>query len=106
MAVPDCPALHSSVDEESLIKQYFDRGYTYKDIRAFLEAKHGIVLSEDQLRGLLKRLGLKRRGSESSLEEVEAAIRVSKNKDLTRPKNRTITAQMCSDKAKVCSGKM
>ena len=81
MAVPDCPALHSSVDEESLIKQYFDRGYTYKDIRAFLEAKHGIVLSEDQLRGLLKRLGLKRRGSESSLEEVEAAIRVSKNKD-------------------------
>ena len=53
MAVPDCPALHSSVDEESLIKQYFDRGYTYKDIRAFLEAKHGIVLSEDQLRGLL-----------------------------------------------------
>ena len=95
------------IDEESLIKQYFDRGYTYKDIRAFLEAKHGMVLSEDQLRGLLKRLGLKRRGSESSLEEVEAAIRVtSKNKDLTRPKNRTITAQMCSDKAKVCSGKM
>lgn len=79
MAVPDCPALHSSMDEESLIKRYFENGYTYKDIRAFLEAKHGIQLSEDQLRGRLKRLGLKRRGSESSLEEVEAAIQVSKN---------------------------
>ena len=32
----------------------------YKDIRAFLEAKQGIVLSEDQLRGRLKQLGLKR----------------------------------------------
>ena len=79
MAVPDCPALHSFMDEESLIKRYFENGHTYTDIRAFLEAKHGIQLSEDQLRGRLKRLGLKRRGSESSLEEVEAAIQVSKN---------------------------
>ena len=42
-----------------------------------MEIKHRIVLSEDQLRGRLKRL--KRRGSESSLEEVKAAIQVSKN---------------------------
>jgi len=51
MEVPDCPALHprSPVDEESLIKQYFERGYTYEDIRAFLEAKHGTVLTQDQL---------------------------------------------------------
>ena len=44
-----------------------------------MEIKHGIVLSEDQLRRWLKCLGLKRRGSESSLEEVKAAIQVSKN---------------------------
>ena len=31
----------------------------YKDIRAFMEIKHGIVLSQDQLRGWLKCLGLK-----------------------------------------------
>ena len=31
MAVPDCPALHFSLDEESLIK-YFENGYTYEDI--------------------------------------------------------------------------
>ena len=36
MAVPDCPALHSSLDEDALIKRYFDNGYTYKDIRAFM----------------------------------------------------------------------
>ena len=79
MAVPDCPALYSSLDEESLIRQYFVNGYTYKDIRAFLEIKHGIILSEDQLQARLKRLGLKRRGDESCLEEVEAAIQVSMN---------------------------
>ena len=39
------------------------------------------MLSEDQLRGRLKQLGLKRRGSESSLKEVEAIL-VSENKDL------------------------
>ena len=79
MAIPDCPALCSSLDKDSLIRKYFENGYAYKDIRTFLESKHGIVLSEDQLRGRLKRLGLKRRGNESTLEEVEAAIQVSKN---------------------------
>ena len=49
----------------------------YEEIRAFLEDKYGIVLSQDQLRGRLKQLGLRRRGNESSLEEVEAAIQVS-----------------------------
>ena len=59
MAVPDCPALHYSVDEKLLIQQYCEKGYMYKDIRAFTEIKHGIVLSEDQLRGWLKCLCLK-----------------------------------------------
>ena len=79
MAIPDCPALHFSVDEESLIQQYFEKGYMYKDIRAFIEIKHAILLSEDQLRRRLKHPGLKRRGNESSLEEVKAAIQVTKN---------------------------
>ena len=55
----------SSLDEESLIKRYFENGYTYKDIW-----DHAVR------RCRLKRLGLKRQGSESSLEEVEAAIQV------------------------------
>ena len=52
--------LHFSVDEELLIQQYFEKGYMYKDIRASMEIKHKIVLSEDQLHGWLKRLGIKR----------------------------------------------
>ena len=74
MAVAD-----SSIDEELLIKRYFENDYKDKDIRAFLEAKHGTQLLEDQLCGRLKQLGLKPQGSKPSLEEVEAAIQISKN---------------------------
>ena len=66
------------MDEHELLRSYFDKGYTYKDIRDFMEVKHGISLSEDQLRRKLKTLGLKRRGSSVELpfDEVEAAIQV------------------------------
>ena len=72
MAVADCPVLHQSPSEYELLRCYFTKGYTYKDI------KHGISLTEDQLRRKFKKLGLKRRGGdiESSLEEVQAAIEV------------------------------
>ena len=33
MAVADCPAFHQSLDEHELLRSYFDKGYTYKDIR-------------------------------------------------------------------------
>ena len=49
MAVADCPAFHQSLDEHELLRSYFDKGYTYKDIRDFMEVEHGISLSEDQL---------------------------------------------------------
>ena len=78
MAVADCAALHRSLNEDELIKFYFMKGYTYNNIRSFLETKHSIKLTEDQLRWKLKKLGLKRRGEDvqSSIEEVQAAIEV------------------------------
>ena len=77
MAVANCPALCNQIcDEDELLRKYFDRGYTYKDIRDFMEARHGVHLTEDQLRRKLTRLGLRRRGNDSPLEEVEAAIEV------------------------------
>ena len=78
MAVADCPAFHQSLNECELLRSYFNKGYTYKDIKDFMETKHGIFLSEDQLRRKLKALGLKRRRDsvESPLDEVEAAIQV------------------------------
>ena len=76
MAVADCPAFHQSLDEHELLRIYFNKGYTYKDIRDFMESKYGISLSEDQLRRKFKKLGLKRRGESvaSPLDEMEAAI--------------------------------
>ena len=59
MAVADCPAFHQSLDEHELLRGYFDKGYTYKDIRDFMEVKHGISLSEDQLQRKLQTLGLR-----------------------------------------------
>lgn len=74
----DCPALHSA-EEEELIASYFDDGYTYAEICTFLNLRHGIVLTVDQLRYRLKKMGLGRRQPElqTPLEEVEAAISVS-----------------------------
>ena len=65
--------------EEAVIRQYFEDGYKYDDIRKFLKLQHGISLTLDQLRRRLKVMGLKRRGVEleSSVEEVQAAIVVS-----------------------------
>ena len=81
MAVADCAALHrgSALNEDELIQFYFKKGYTYQNIRSFLATKHGIELTDDQLRWRLKKLALKRRGEEvqSSLEEVQAAVEVS-----------------------------
>ena len=80
MAVADCAALHrSALNEDELIQFYFKKGYTYQNIRSFLAAKHGIELTDDQLRWRLKKLALKQRGEEvqSSLEEVQAAVEVS-----------------------------
>lgn len=75
--LPDSLALHSW-DEETLIKSYFKEGYTYFEICSFLELRHRIVLTIDQLRGRLKKLNLKRRGDEiqTLLEVVSAAIMV------------------------------
>jgi len=49
MAVANYLALHQPQGEDELLQSYFERGYTYKDIRSLMEIKHGISLSEDQL---------------------------------------------------------
>ena len=59
MAFPDCAALHTW-DEDTLIKSYFKDEYTYEQICSFLESRHGIHLTMDQLRTRLKKLNLRR----------------------------------------------
>ena len=79
MADHESFAVISPSSEEAVIRQYFVDGYKYNDIRKFLQFRHGISLTSDQLRRRLKIMGLKRRGVElqSSLEDVQEAIAVS-----------------------------
>ena len=79
MAMPDSPALHSDLCEEQLIT-FFEDGYTYHQISSFLNIRHGINRTTEQIKYRLAKLRLRRRGGgdESSLEAVEAAIQVTK----------------------------
>ena len=80
MAVPDCPALIPLWMKNRLSSNILKRATCIKTLEHSWKLNTGLCCqTEDQLRGRLKRLGLKRRGSESSLEEVKAAIQVSKN---------------------------
>ena len=74
----DCPALHQSFDENTLVIKYFQEGYTYPVILTFLQRAHGLEMTLDQLRGVLRKLGLKRRGDDvqSPIDDVERAIQV------------------------------
>ena len=48
-----------------LLKAYFSRGYSYKDISIFLLTLHDIVLSVHSLKKIFKKLGLKRNNTGS-----------------------------------------
>ena len=48
-------------DEERLITEYFNHGYSYLEILAFLLLYHSIVISYRTLKRRLQKLGLRRR---------------------------------------------
>ena len=50
----------SFATRDELLKAYFSRGYSYKDISLFLLTLHDIVLSVHSLKKIFKKLGLKR----------------------------------------------
>lgn len=56
------PTSSSSNERSSLIVEYFKLGFKYKEILGFLLLRHGILLSLRQLKNILKKLNLKRRG--------------------------------------------
>lgn len=51
-----------NVGKSSLIVEYFKQGFKYSEILGFLLLRHGILLSMRQLKRILQRLNLKRRG--------------------------------------------
>ena len=53
--------LEPNVDEESLVKYYFHRGFTYEEILQFLEKHHNHNISYNTLLRRLKQYGLSRK---------------------------------------------
>ena len=57
-----------------LIKAYFNRGYTYKEILLFLACLHGIKLSLSWLKQIIRRLGLRRQQVQTQ-ESLKLVVR-------------------------------
>ena len=56
-------------DEESLIKYYFQRGFTYQEIILFLAKRHNIEMSYSTLLRRMKLYGLSRRISSKKMSQ-------------------------------------
>ena len=65
------PSFDANVDDrDTSITKYFQCGFLYKEILAFLAIYNGTILSLRQLKRILSRLHLRRRRHHSSAEEV------------------------------------
>ena len=78
LQVVDSSALHQDLSEEEALAAYFQLGYTNAQICYVVEHCHGVILTLDQVKKRLVKLGLRRRqaGAEVLLADVEAAIQV------------------------------
>ena len=73
--LPYLPALRSGQRSRNLlIQEYFNLGFGYTEILAFLCILHGIHLSLCDLKRILCRNGLRRRGTSSNLHDVISAV--------------------------------
>ena len=64
------------MDLEELVRLYFKAGYSYSLILRFLDGLHSIALSLRTLKRLLRRMGLRRHGSNSDVRLVAGCIQV------------------------------
>ncbi|XP_031358157.1 uncharacterized protein LOC116181857 [Photinus pyralis] len=58
------------MERDNLIRSYFSLGLHYSEILSLLLIQHNIILSERQLKRILRRLNLTRRKNFSSFEEI------------------------------------
>ena len=54
-------------DARSLVRLYFEAGYSYNLILCFLASLHGIVVSLRTLKRTLHKMGLRRRGVQTDI---------------------------------------
>lgn len=64
----------TNLDRDQLIESYFNLGFTQNEIVAFLAVSHGIMISSRQLKRILRRRGLRRRGNHVDLGLVISTI--------------------------------
>ena len=62
------------VPEEDLIRHYFNKGFTYEEIRLFLQTKHDIAFSLRTLKKRLCDMGLKRKNVAYDINNVRNRI--------------------------------
>jgi hypothetical protein len=65
---------------DALISFYHRQGYSHLDICEFLLLVHNTVVNLSQMKRILRRLGLKRRGASFPLRDVIRAIRAVYNR--------------------------
>ena len=60
--------------EDDLIRHYFNKGFTYEEIRLFLQTKHDITFSLRTLKKRLSDMGLKRKNVAYDINNVRNRI--------------------------------
>lgn len=71
---PDLGEEDDQVDEEDIVRYYFFKGFTYEEIRMFLQKNHGLEISITTLKRRIKAYGLRRREPDYDVNEIRAAI--------------------------------
>ena len=71
-------------DRDSITENYFNAGYKYCEILAFLISYHGINISLRQLKRILNTKGLRRRKHPSDVQDVINVIEREKFKEVAR----------------------
>lgn len=61
-------------NEEEVVRYYFFRGFTYEEIRKFLQINHGHEISITTLKRRIKAYGLRRRMPDYDVGQIRAAI--------------------------------
>ena len=63
-----------NLERDDVIAIYNHAGYTVGEILSFLATRHGIAVGDRQMHRILREKQLRKRGNQSSLEEIVRAI--------------------------------
>ena len=63
-------------DARSLVRLYFEAGYSYNLILCFLASLHGIIVSLRTLKRTLHKMGLRRRGVQTDIARAFQNVQV------------------------------